>query len=172
MGQFPARLLVLSILCCAALTPASAQSEGSCPVSPTEDRLPDVIAPMTGAEPLWIVGVSGGEWVSTDMLVKSAWVFAGGHQSGPFRVRGRRLDGDEILRFQVGMDGERSEEGFIPDVSRRSVGPGGASRKVMDNYTFVLMYLIFPSPGCWELTASFGDAEHRIVVEQVGQGAR
>jgi len=35
----------------------------------------------------------------------------------------------------------------------------------MDRYAFIPTYLIYPSPGCWELTADLGGKKARIVQE-------
>ena len=41
--------------------------------------------------------------------------------------------------------------------------PGGATAQLMKDYAFIGSMLMYPSPGCWELTATVGDDEVRIV---------
>lgn len=144
---------------------AGLDSHGSnCPVTPREDRLPDIIAPMAGSSPIWLVDGSGGRWSGPNVLVKSAWVLSR-RASGDLIVRGRHRDGTGEMRFQVGMDRSPSETGLVVDSMERSVTPGGATPYHMRNYAFVMMYLIYPSPGCWEITARLGEQTRRIVVE-------
>jgi len=41
--------------------------------------------------------------------------------------------------------------------------PGGATREIMSKYAFIGSSVFYPSPGCWELTATLGDEDVRIV---------
>lgn len=84
----------------------------------------------------------------------------------PLLVTGRRLDGQGYLRFSTGSDRSPALELELSDLEGRSVIPGGARAEILSRYLFVPAYLVFPSPGCWELTVRFGVAERRIVVEQ------
>ncbi len=146
---------------------AGGEPDMSCSATPLEDRMPDIIAPMAGDEPIWLVDGSFGEWVGPEVLVKSVWVLSRA-VSGDLLVRGRRLDGAGSVQFQDGVNGERSEQLVLSDLGGlRSVTPGGATSAVMSQYRFVMMYLVYPSPGCWEIEIRLGDEERRIVVEQV-----
>ena len=71
---------------------------------------------------------------------------------GKFNVTGRRIDGDAPpLRFHTNQTNDAHSSGFIAS------------------------YLIFPAPGCWEVTAQIGDrVESKITfvtrVEKAGDG--
>jgi hypothetical protein len=54
--------------------------------------------------------------------------------------------------------------GHSPVWGRRwSMIPGGATAQLMKEYAFIGSVVMYPSPGCWELTATLGDEEVRIV---------
>lgn len=147
--------------------PSAAQStppEATCAATPLEDRLPSIIAPMAGQHPVWLVGGSFGRWYGSTELVKSVWVLAR-DVPGDLVLRGHQRDGDGILRFQDGVDASPVDTLVVAGPNRRSVVPGGASREIMQDYAFYPMYLIYPSPGCWEVNARLGDEEVQIVVE-------
>ena len=146
-------------------SPSVTQAEARCPATALEDRLPTIIAPMAGSEPIWLVDGSFNRWSGPEGLVKSVWVLSRGVE-GDLVVSGRRLDGTGVMRFQAGLDAPLSVRAVIPDATRQSVIPGGATPEMMDAHAFRMMYLIYPSPGCWEVTVRLGDHERRIVVEQ------
>ena len=81
------------------------------------------------------------------------------------QVRGRRLDAPGAVSFRPNMDEPPSDVLRIPDPWgwRWSMIPGGASAQIKKDYSFVGSLLIYPGPGCWELTATLGDEEVRIV---------
>ena len=148
-----------------AVASSSAPAESQCPATVLEDRLPTIIAPMAGSEPIWLVDGSFNRWLGPDGLAKSVWVLSRGVE-GDLVVSGRRLDGTGVMGFQAGVDGSPSARAVIPDATRQSVIPGGATPETMGDYAFRMMYLVYPSPGCWEVTVRLGDHERRIVVEQ------
>ena len=149
-----------------------AQPTFDCPVTAREDRL-RVVGPMAGSDPIWLVDGSFGTWRGKDAVV-SAWAFSSkaAKAAGKFQVTGRRIDAPGVMQFQVGMDGEPSEHGVIKDIRKRSVIPGGSTPEIINDYVFVMMYLIYPSPGCWEITAQLGEHKTRIVTEQIPQDGR
>jgi hypothetical protein len=148
-----------------ALSVLSGQSLFTCAASPLEDRLPDVIAAMAGAPPIWLVdGSAGSLWRGADALIKSAWVLSR-DASGDLHVEGRRLDAPGTLLFQDGTNGQPSPALTITDPWGRSVRPGGASPEILRSYSFVMFYLIYPSRGCWEITAQLGTDTVHIVRE-------
>jgi hypothetical protein len=157
-------------LCLAAMAPARAATLRSAPgdaaawCSPTapEDRLAGVVAPMTGQSPAWLVDASGGAWAGDTQRVKSLWVLAR-DSPGRLRVQGRRLDGPGVLRFATSADSGFSDALVLEDPLSRSVVPGGAAPAIMERYAFVPVYLLYPSPGCWELRAELGKKTVRIV---------
>jgi hypothetical protein len=162
---------LLSLLAAAAAQPASpslALARGfgpgrSCPATPLEDRLPELVAPMAGASPLWLVDGSGGVWSGEESPVKSLWVVSA-ESAERVHVRGRRLDGEGRLAFRARPDGPVTDELVIPDPRAAAVVPGGATREVMASYVFVPSYILYPSPGCWTIEARVGGREVRIIV--------
>jgi hypothetical protein len=150
-----------------ALSVLSGQSLFTCAPTPLEDRLPSAIASMAGAPPIWLVdGSAGLAWGGADVLIKSAWVLSR-DASGDLRVEGRRLDAPGTLLFQDGPDGQPSPVLTITDPwgRGRSVRPGGASPEILRSYSFVMFYLIYPSRGCWDITARLGMDTVNIVRE-------
>jgi hypothetical protein len=137
---------------------------GACSASPLEDRLPSVVAPMRGTEPAWVVDSGGrGQW--PNQVVKTLWVFSR-KAAGSLRVTGRQLDGAGRLRFQDGgIEGHPTEALEIADPWKRSVIPGGASAEILRAYSFIPNYVIYPNPGCWELTVTLGAETTRIVLD-------
>jgi hypothetical protein len=143
---------------------AAALLAAACAASPVEDRLPSVVAPLTGTEPAWVVD-SGGRWQGPNQVVKTLWVFSR-KATGSLRVTGRQLDGVGRLRFQDGgIEGHPADALEIADPWKRSVIPGGASAEILRAYSFIPNYVIYPSPGCWEFTVQLGAATTRIVLD-------
>ena len=150
-----------------ALSVLSGQSLFTCAPTPLDDRLPEVIAVMAGASPIWLVdGSAGLPWPGADTLIKSAWVLSR-DAAGDLHVEGRRLDAPGTLLFQDGSEGQPSPVLTITDPwgKGRSVRPGGASPEILRSYSFVMFYLIYPSRGCWEITAQLGMDTVHIVRE-------
>jgi hypothetical protein len=128
-----------------ALSVLSGQSLFTCAPTTLDDRLPDVIAAMAGAPPIWLVdGSAGLPWPGADALIKSAWVLSRDAAAGDLHVEGRRLDAPGTLLFQDGPDGQPSPVLTITDPwgRARSVRPGGASPEILRSYSFVMFYLI------------------------------
>lgn len=135
-----------------------------CAVSPTENPHPTVIGPITGEHPAWLIDGSAGRWAGGDQVVKTLWVLSR-KASGSLHVQGRRLDGPGTLMFQDGMDGQPTDTLTIANPWHRSVMPGGASADILGSYSFIPNYVIYPSPGCWELTVDLGADKTRIVLD-------
>jgi hypothetical protein len=133
----------------------------SCVPTTTETRL-SVVGAMAGSPPVWLVDGSSGHWGKG--LVKTLWVLSR-DVAGSLRIEGRRLDGPGLVAFQDGLDGAPTNVLVIRDPWQRTVTPGGASREVMGSYAFIPTYLIYPSAGCWELSARLDTTEVRIVLE-------
>ena len=134
----------------------------TCSESPRENRL-DVVAPMAGTSPVWVVDGAYGKWQGPDKPVKTAWVVARNYP-GDLVVTGRRLDGPGHALFKNGAQSPVLEELKIPNAHRAGVVPGGASSNVIREYAFHPSYLIYPSPGCWELVADLGDQKIKIII--------
>lgn len=161
-------VVTTSLLVLAACANPDQQQAFECPTTPLEDRLPTVIAPMAGSEPIWLVDASFGHWLAEEKRVTVIWVLSRpvGDQ---LVVRGRRLDEPIALQFQDPTDEKPTERLVIPNPGKRSVIPGGSTREILGQYAFVMTHVIYPSPGCWEITARLGDDERRIVVEVTEQ---
>ena len=160
------RILVLCLACVAVnarplFSQEREQPGASCVPTTTETRL-SVVGAMAGSRPVWLVDGSSGHW--DKRLVKTLWVLSR-DVAGSLRIEGRRLDGPGLVGFQDGLDGAPANALMIRDPWQRTVKPGGASPEVMRSYAFIPMYLIYPSAGCWELTARLDATEVRIVLE-------
>jgi hypothetical protein len=162
-------LSVATMLCMFDLCPSgSVQAQPPLPYvcdrTPVEDRLPEVIAAMAGHSPVWLVEGDFGRWRGADEWVKSAWVLSR-KSAGTLQVRGRRLDAPGVVSFRPNMDEPPSDVLRIPGPRGRrwSMIPGGASTQIEKDFAFIPSLMMYPSPGCWELTATLGDEEVRIV---------
>ena len=135
-------------------------------MTPYQDLLPEVVAPLAGARPVWLVtgDRSGSDlpWVRPDCGMKILWVIARG-ASGDLIVRGRRLDGPGELTF--GGDQPRRSSTLVITAagSERGAIPADASSELQQQYAFWPSAVYYPSMGCWELTATIGDSEVRVV---------
>src|SRR5436190_7746882 len=138
-----------------------ARSPYVCDPTPVEDRLPEVIAAMAGHSPVWLVEGDSGMWSGPNALVKSAWVLSR-KGAGMLQVRGRRLDASGVLAFHY-QNGPPTDVLRVADPWRSSMIPGGATAQLMKDYAFIGSHVMYPSPGCWELTATLGDEKVRIV---------
>ena len=63
-----------------AVSSTVAQAEARCPATALEDRLPTIIAPMAGSEPIWLVDGSFNRWSGPER-----------NGFGSYRVGGYRL---------------------------------------------------------------------------------
>jgi hypothetical protein len=127
-----------------------------CDAAPIEDRLPSVIAPMAGHDPVWIVGQP--RW--SDEWDKSVLVLAR-KALGPLTARARLVDGSAIAHFR--HDDATVDVLSISDPARRSVTPGGASADIMRSYAFIMMSVQYPARGCWEFSVTLGPETVRII---------
>jgi hypothetical protein len=140
----------------------------SCTASRSENLLPNLIGPMVGASPVWMVDggdlldsrFAWGPWQTAVYSRKTLWVVA--RPSAGLRIEGRRLDASGTLRFHRQPD-PIGDALVVPDPARESVIPGGASVGVMRAYAFIPSSVIYPSAGCWEFTVRVGGQDARIV---------
>ena len=149
---------------------ASPRSAVACDVTPYNDMLPEVVAPLAGEHPIWLVtgDRSGSDlaWVRPECGVKTLWVIAR-EAVGDLIVEGRRLDGPGELTFKQGQS-ERSSRLVVTNAStERSVTPGGASAEILRLYSFWPSAIYYPSMGCWELRARLGESEVRVVQHRI-----
>ena len=149
-------------LAAASATPSSPTSAtgriSPCQQSPTQDLLPEVIAPMVGIRPVWLVDGSA-TWRNGEP-VKTLWVLL--RTSADVRIEGRRLDGPGVLKLRRGDD-PPADMLAIASPAKQSVIPGGASPEIMRAYVFLPSHVFYPSPGCWEFTIRIGEETARIV---------
>jgi hypothetical protein len=138
--------------------PSAAMQANSCQASALQDLLPEVVAPMLGAPPAWLVDGSA-TWKS-DEPVKTLWVLL--RTSREVRVEGRRLDAPGVLTLKRGEDPPAAVL-VITNPARHSAIPGGAPPEIMRTYVFLPSTVFYPSPGCWEFTVRIGEEEVRIV---------
>jgi hypothetical protein len=138
-----------------------ARSPYVCDPTPVEDRLPEVIAAMAGHSPVWLVEGDFGKWSGPDEWRRAAWVLSR-KGAGMLQVRGRRLDAPGVLAFRY-QNAPPTDVLRVADPWRWSMTPGGATAQLMKDYAFIGSHVMYPSPGCWELTATLGDEEVRIV---------
>jgi len=137
---------------------SAAEPSSPCQQSPTQDLLPEVVAPMVGVRPVWMVGGSA-TWGNGEPI-KTLWVLL--RTSETVRIRGRRLDGPGVVKLRTGDD-PPTDTLVIPNRARQSATPGGASPVNKRAYVFLPSHVFYPSPGCWEFTVRIGDEEVRIV---------
>ncbi|WP_129641704.1 hypothetical protein [Peristeroidobacter agariperforans] len=83
------------------------------------------------------------------------------------------VDRDGALGIKVGW--ERRKKGPLQLSGRRLDGPAGPARAYIYDYGdigFQPIYLVFPTPGCWEITGRVADASLTFVavVEKIGDG--
>jgi hypothetical protein len=136
----------------------------SCLTTPPETVLPsNVLGPMTGKSPAWLVDGSAGGWGGADHPIKTLWVFSR-ESTTSVRIRGRQLDGSGRLTFSSGKDEAISDELTLIDPSRKSVIPGGATSEIMKSYAFVPSYVFYPTPGCWQFEIHIDGNDHHIVL--------
>ena len=83
------------------------------------------------------------------------------------------VDFDGALGLKVGW--ERKKKGILQVGGRRLDGSAGPARAYIYDYGdigFQPIYLVFPTPGCWEITGSVADTSLTFVtfVEKIGDG--
>jgi hypothetical protein len=137
---------------------SAARRLSPCQQSPTQDLVPEVVGPMVGASPVWLVDASA-TWRS-GVPVKTLWVLL--RTSEEVRIRGRRLDGPGALTFGRG-DPPSADTLVIANPAKESAIPGGAPTSVMRDYAFLPSLVFYPSPGCWEFTVRIGEREAHVV---------
>jgi hypothetical protein len=137
-----------------------------CESSPTQHLLPNVIAPMTGVSPVWLVDGSA-TWPGDLEPLKTVWVLR--RTSDPVRISGHRMDAPGTAKLRYGSD-TPSDNFFVANPTNHSVMPGGAPPAVMRSFVFLTSHVFYPSPGCWLFTVHIGQQEFRIVRELKTKG--
>jgi hypothetical protein len=129
----------------AASTEALSYLQGECPVS-RGTQSNDALQAAMPFEGRFVFSPDGPGFVDQDgaLGIKFLWMR---RRPGSLLVGGRRLDGD-AGPARAYMSGGYGRKGFMP------------------------IYLIFPTPGCWEITGRIGEESLSFVVhvEKVGDG--
>lgn len=132
-------------------TPAPTLAD-DCPISEPMEVRPD-IGHGLGVGPVWMIATAAGEWESPDFLAKTIWIVDDAVQ-GEVRIRGRRLDNDDVARVQ-GYH-EYDNDRVSQDGREIILGPPHGRSKDRRGY------VIYPSAGCWRFTA---ESEGRVIAE-------
>jgi hypothetical protein len=131
---------------------SAASTQFDCPVTQAATELPDV-GLVPGRSPIWFADGSTGAWRERQPT-KSLWVLSR-MAKGRLRIEGRRLDGPGLVEFARDFGGP-----FLPTLEILDPWHGsiiGTRREITQAYAFVPSYVMYPSPGCWQLTAILGD---------------
>lgn len=129
-----------------------------CAESPTENLLPQLVGPMTGAAPSWMVD-GGVRWQGPSHPVKSLWVLH--RTSQVIQIAGRLLGGSATASFRRG-ENHSPETLFVIDPNTDSVIPGGATADALRQYVFLPSHVFYPSAGCWQFTIRAGSTESTV----------
>jgi hypothetical protein len=112
-------------------------------------------------------GVYGNDSLAVVLLAESKFIFA---PKGP-----GFLDRDGALGIKVGW--ELREKGTLVVTGRRLDGEARPARAYIprsyDDYAGGMsLFLVFPAPGCWEITGRVADSQLTFVVlvEKMGEG--
>ena len=169
----PTRRALIGLMACSVLTAACSQQDiglptllmltqsPPCAVTPTESLLPQIVGEGAGADPAWVV--SGGQTVAwTARGVKTLWIFK---TRSRVRVIGHEVTTGATLRFQRhGLNGPIEDEMTIDNPRRESVLPGGATRELLDTYSFITSSVFYPDPGCYRFDIDIERSTRRITV--------
>ena len=160
MGRTSRLLCCLVVGSCVGLSAAgrTAQAPG-CEQSPIVDRWPDVIAPMLGQSPAWLV--DGRAMWAKDEPVKTLWIIL--RRPGQVRITGHRIDGPGVARFVRERGDPPSAELVVENPNIRRIIPHGASPEVLRQYLFLGSNVVYDSPGCWQFDVVVGDQMSRII---------
>jgi hypothetical protein len=113
----------------------------SCAVTPTVSLLPNIVNRATGTDPAWLVSDNPITWTAIGM--KTLWVFKAANRA---RVTGREVTTGATVRFQRGFGNPITDGMSIDNAKRESVLPGGATRDLLDTYTFHPSAVFYPDP--------------------------
>jgi hypothetical protein len=110
-----------------------------------------------GESPLWMASQVLPVVPWRNDFVRSVWVVERAAE-GDLILAGRRTDGPGAAQF-VRPGGERATEQLRITSAGRVGSPDAspAAARYADNQVFIVL----PSPGCWELTARLGSAVSR-----------
>ena len=155
-----ADLLLMLLLSSAGSVQAGSGAGISCEPTPSHDSL-DVVGPMAGSHPAWLVDGSD-RWGGATHPVKTLWVVA--RTSHRVQITGRLLDGAGAVGFRRGSSAVTGAL-VVEDPSHASVIPAGATSELLRAYSFIPSHVFYARPGCWEFTVRIGEESLRIVRE-------
>lgn len=136
----------------------------SCAATPVLGDLPVGIRATSGEFPVWMRDNGGGRWAGGEAKVSTLWMVLR-RLHGDLVVTGRRLDGPGHARFQREFQ-NATDSLVIAAADRQGVNPGTVSPRTMRQFSFHPSYVIYPAPGCWELTARFDTSVVTMVLLQ------
>jgi hypothetical protein len=160
--SFAVALLVgLVVLGFSSAGPTAFIDTPSCQPAPVQDLLPDVVAPLVGSSPAWLVD-GPATWTSATEPVKTLWMLQ--RSSEPVSISGHRLDAPGSLKLRRGDDPPTTEL-VVANPAPESAIPGGARPEILRAYAFLPSHVFYPSPGCWEFRVHQGGYDVNIVRE-------
>jgi hypothetical protein len=136
---------------------------GTCPVSPLQNVLPELVGPARGLGP-WLVDGSDGRWSSRDTPNKTLWILRTTRERTT--IRGHEMSSGATTRFQSGgPDSPITDAMVVDDPWRDSVIPGGATWELKNQYLFLPSYVYYPVAGCYQFDVAIGDRHEPITIE-------
>lgn len=128
----------------------------SCGVSPVNSERSD-LGPTIGESPLWMASQVLPVVPWRNDFVRSVWVVERAAE-GDLILTGRRTDGPGAAQF-ARPGGDRATEQLRITSAGRVGSPDASPAAAL--YADNQVYIVLPSPGCWELTARLGSAISR-----------
>ncbi len=140
------------------------QAADSCAATPVLGDLPFGVRATSGEFPVWMRDDGGGRWAGAEAKVSTLWIVRRS-SPGDLVVTGRRLDGPERVRFQRELQ-HATDSLVIGAAHRQGVNPRTVAARTMRQYSFHPSSIIYPAPGCWELTARLDTSVVTMVLRQ------
>lgn len=163
------KIWVFGVAFALATTASPVHAQGDCP-SGRPSRLVSTITPVLGQSPLWITTGSGPiAWEGSKdpvqvLVVRDVAV------KGPAFLSGKQRTGAAKVRFAFAALGLPNERIKLDDLG---IKPTAVKEVDLQKYAFHRMFIWFPEPSCYEITARVGRAQSLIylnVASKVGKG--
>ncbi|MPZ14090.1 MAG: hypothetical protein GEU73_06640 [Chloroflexi bacterium] len=140
-------------------TPVWPTPPASCPVSGVGSERPD-LGPSIGERPIWLAGTVLPVIPWRNEFLRAVFIVERGTE-GELVVTGRRVDGDEVMRFI-----RPSAESVTDQLRVMAAGLVGAPTEspLAAGYADHQVFLVVPSPGCWELSARVGEHTRTLTI--------
>lgn len=159
-------IFAIALSSCNPIAPSLQPPDNRCPIGPSYELHPGV-GKVVGEYPIWLVVVTDVARIdlypSQAKGVKLLWVVSR-DQLGDLVITGGMLNSRETLQFRLREHDVATDALVFPNAHGGGVGVGGATRDNLAQYAHYPSMIVFPSPGCWELTARLGVKEVRIPV--------